>query len=193
VSLAVCAVSFAVILPAELPDKTAIASLLLGARYRPLPVFTGVAAAFAVHVVLAVAVGSALALLPRRPVDALTAATFAAGAWLVLRRGGDDQAGTRAGEDQLAFLRVAATSFAVVLVAELGDLTQLLVANLAARYHEPLSVGLGSVVALWLVAALAAAGGRGLIRVVPLRLLTRVAAAILAAMAVLSVISAVRA
>jgi Ca2+/H+ antiporter, TMEM165/GDT1 family len=193
VSLAVCAVCFALILPAELPDKTAVASLLLGTRNRPLPVFVGAAAAFAVHVTLAVAIGSALALLPRRPLDALCAAMFAAGALLVLRQGGRDEQEAQSADGPLAFTRVAAASFAVILVAEFGDLTQLVIANLAARYHSPLSVGLGSVLALWLVAGLAAAGGRGLVRVVPLRLLTGIAAAALAAMAVLSVISAVRA
>src|SRR5579871_2375020 len=52
-SLAIMATVFAVIFPAELPDKTALASLVLGSRYRPSWVFTGVAAAFAVHAALA--------------------------------------------------------------------------------------------------------------------------------------------
>ena len=66
-SLAIAATVFAVIFLSELPDKTALASLLLGSRYRPAWVFAGVAAAFAVHVGLAVAAGSLLALIPHRP------------------------------------------------------------------------------------------------------------------------------
>ena len=49
-------------------------------------------------------------------------------------------------------------------------------ANLAARYDDPLSVGLGAVLALWAVAGLGIVGGRALMRRVPLRLVTRIAA-----------------
>jgi putative Ca2+/H+ antiporter (TMEM165/GDT1 family) len=61
VSLTIAAITFGVIFLAELPDKTALASLMLGTRYRGSYVFAGVAAAFAVHVVLAVAAGGAAA------------------------------------------------------------------------------------------------------------------------------------
>ncbi|MCU1358388.1 MAG: hypothetical protein JWM89_3806, partial [Acidimicrobiales bacterium] len=57
--------AFATVFPAELPDKTMIASIVLVARYRrPLWVWLGAIAAFAVHVVVAVAAGSAIGLLP---------------------------------------------------------------------------------------------------------------------------------
>ena len=41
----------------ELPDKSLFASLVLGTRYRPLYVWTGAAAAFAVHMAIAVTAG----------------------------------------------------------------------------------------------------------------------------------------
>ena len=41
------------------------------------------------------------------------------------------------------FLPVAATGFAVIFAAEFGDLSQIMSANLAAKYHDPLSVGSG--------------------------------------------------
>ena len=44
-SLAIAATVFVVIFLSELPDKTALASLMLGSRYRPAWVFAGVAAA----------------------------------------------------------------------------------------------------------------------------------------------------
>jgi putative Ca2+/H+ antiporter (TMEM165/GDT1 family) len=84
--LALVATCFVVVFVAELPDKTALASLVLGTRYRPLFVFAGVAAAFAVHVVLAVGAGSLLLLLPHRVVAEVVAVLFAAGAVLMLRR-----------------------------------------------------------------------------------------------------------
>lgn len=193
-SLAVAAASFALILPAELPDKTAVASVVLGTRNHALPVFAGAAAAFAVQVAIAVIAGNALALLPRQPVYAITAALFVLGAILVLRLGRDQ---APAVEDPVpvrpGFWRPAAASFVVVAIAEFGDLTQILIANLAARYHDPLSVSIGSVVALWTVAALATLSGRGLLRIIPLRVVTVLAAAAMTAMAALSVVSAVEA
>jgi hypothetical protein len=56
---------------------------------------------------------------------------------------------------------VTATSFGVILLAELGDLSDIVIANLAARYHDPVPVAIGSVLALWAVVALAIVGGRG--------------------------------
>jgi len=192
-SLAVAATVFAVIFLSELPDKTALASLILGSRYRPLYVFAGVAAAFAVHVGLAIAAGSLLTLLPHRPLEIIVAVLFAVGAVLLLRgrreEGGDEHVELHGREP--SFWRVAWTSFAVILVAEFGDLTQIATATLAARYHDPLSVGIGAVLALWTVAAIAIAGGRGLLKVIPLAWITRIAAAIMLVLAGISIAAAV--
>ncbi|MCW2931820.1 MAG: hypothetical protein JWM19_2782 [Actinomycetia bacterium] len=194
-NLVVLATVFALVFVAELPDKTALASLVLGSRYRPLYVFAGVAAAFAVHVALAVAAGSLLTLLPHRALQAIVGALFLLGAVLLLRgrHGGGDEEGLAIAEAKApTFARVAGTGFLVILGAEFGDLTQIVTANLAAKYHDPLSVGLGAVLGLWAVAALAIAGGRSLLRVVPVTVITRVAAAIMAVLAAISIISAVR-
>ena len=56
--LGIAVAVFPLIFLAELPDKTAIASLILGTKYRPAWVFAGVATAFLLHVALAVAAGS---------------------------------------------------------------------------------------------------------------------------------------
>jgi putative Ca2+/H+ antiporter (TMEM165/GDT1 family) len=192
-SLAIAATVFAVIFTAELPDKTALASLVLGSRYRPSWVFAGVAAAFAVHVGLAIAAGSLLTLLPHRPLEIVVAVLFALGAVLLLRGrhdgGGEEQVEVRG--KQPGFWRIAWTSFAVILVAEFGDLTQIATATLAARYHDPLSVGIGAVLALWAVAALAIAGGRGLLKVIPLTWITRIAATIMLVLAGISLAAAI--
>lgn len=190
-SLVVAVTVFAVIFPAELPDKTALASLILGSRYRPGFVFAGVAAAFAVHVGLAVAAGSLLGLLPRRPLQAAAAALFALGAVLLLRgrRGHGDEHVDLHGRPP-GFWRVAITSFTVILIAEFGDLTQIATATLAARYHNPASVMAGAILALWAVAALAIAGGRGLLKVIPLVWVTRVAAVVMLVLAGLSLAAA---
>src|ERR1700751_5995544 len=191
-SLAVAATVFAVIFLSELPDKTALASLILGSRYRPSWVFIGVAAAFAVHVGLAIVAGSLLALLPHRPLEFIVAALFALGAILLLRGrhdGGDEHVELHGREP--GFWRVAWTGFAIILVAEFGDLTQIATATLAAHYHDPLSVGVGAVLALWAVAALAITGGRGLLKVIPLPWITRIAAGIMLVLAGISIAAAV--
>jgi putative Ca2+/H+ antiporter (TMEM165/GDT1 family) len=194
-NFAVLGTVFVLIFLAELPDKTALASLVLGTRYKPLYVFAGTAAAFAVHVGLAIAAGSLLALLPHRALQATVGALFLLGALLLLRgRHGEDDdehPGLAAGTAP-TFTRVAGTSFLVILVAEFGDLTQIVTANLAAKYHDPLSVGIGAVAGLWAVAALAIAGGRSLLKVVPITVITRVAAAIMLVLAAVSIVAAVR-
>lgn len=184
-SLAIAATVFAVIFTAELPDKTALASLVLGSRYRPTWVFAGVAAAFAVHVGLAIAAGSLLGLLPHRPLEIIVSVLFAAGA-VVLLRGrhdeGDDEHVELHGREP-GFWRVAGTSFMVILVAEFGDLTQIATATLAARYHDPASVATGAVLGLWAVGGLAIVGGRSLLKVIPLVWISRVAAVIMLVLA----------
>jgi putative Ca2+/H+ antiporter (TMEM165/GDT1 family) len=191
-SLAIVATVFAVIFLAELPDKTALASLILGSRYRPIYVFAGVAAAFAVHVGLAVAAGSLLTLIPHRPLEIVVAVLFAAGAVLLLRGRHESESdeAVELHDKAPSFWRVAWMSFAVILVAEFGDLTQIATATLAARYHDPLSVGVGALLGLWAVAGVAIVGGRGLLKLIPLTWITRAAAAIMLVLAAISLVSA---
>jgi putative Ca2+/H+ antiporter (TMEM165/GDT1 family) len=67
----------------------------------------------------------------------------------------------------------------VIFLAEWGDLTQILTANLAAHYHSAISVGVGAVLALWSVALVAVLGGKGLLRRLNVTTLRRVTAAVL--------------
>ncbi|MGW5660876.1 TMEM165/GDT1 family protein [Streptomyces sp. NPDC003758] len=190
ISITVLALVFGVIFLAELPDKTALAGLVLGTRYRASYVFAGVAAAFTLHVVLAVAAGSALTLLPQRLVHALTGVLFLGGAAMLLLKKGDDEEEIRKPEDQ-SFWKVAGTGFMLILVAEFGDLTQIMTANLAARYDDPLSVGLGAVLGLWAVAGLGIVGGKALMKRVPLGLITKIAALVMLALGAWSLYEAV--
>jgi Ca2+/H+ antiporter, TMEM165/GDT1 family len=170
----------------ELPDNSGLASLVLGTRYRPSGVIAGTFAAFALHAVLAVTCGSLLTLLPHKIVQTVVAAVFLIGAVLVLRADTDDDDEARLKTDATGFWPVAATSFGVIALAELGDLSDITMANLAARYHDPVAVGIGSVLGLWLVAALAVTGGRGLLRILPMRWISRFAALLMVVMAVIT-------
>jgi Ca2+/H+ antiporter, TMEM165/GDT1 family len=80
----------------------------------------------------------------------------------------------------------------VIAVAELGDLSDIVIANLAARYHDPVAVGIGSVLALWSVAALAITGGRGLLRILPMQWIARLAALTMVVMAGFTLAEAIR-
>ncbi|MBA0050023.1 TMEM165/GDT1 family protein [Streptomyces sp. AJS327] len=189
-SLTVLAVTFGVVFLAELPDKTALAGLVLGTRYRASYVFAGMAAAFLVHVAIAVAVGNVLTLLPQRLLQGVVGALFLIGAVLLLVRKDDDEGEEVRTPEGQSFWKVAGSGFTLILVAEWGDLTQIMTANLAARYDDPLSVGLGAVLALWAVAGISVLGGRTLMRFVPLKLITRVAALLMLVLAGLSLVDA---
>ncbi|MET7613063.1 TMEM165/GDT1 family protein [Streptomyces bauhiniae] len=190
ISITVTALVFGVIFLAELPDKTALAGLVLGARYRASYVFIGVAAAFLVHVVLAVAAGSVLTLLPQQIVHAITGVLFLGGAAVLLLKKDEGEEEIKKPANQ-SFWRVAGTGFMLILVAEFGDLTQIMTANLAARYDDPISVGLGAVLGLWAVAGLGIVGGKALMKRVPLRLITQIAALLMIGLGVWSLYEAI--
>jgi putative Ca2+/H+ antiporter (TMEM165/GDT1 family) len=192
------AAAFATVFLAELPDKTMVATIVLSARFhRPLAVWVGAASALTLQMVIAVAAGQLLRLLPDRPVRFAVAAMFAVGAVVLWRSqtDADDAGGVPAEADddvkRLSFRRIAITVFGVVFVAEWGDLTQLAAASLATT-RPPLSVLLGASLAMIIVSAIGVIAGRALLRVLPERLLHRAAAVVFAALSVLFFISAVR-
>lgn len=164
---AVIGAVFAVIFVGELPDKTMIASVVMASRGRPFAVWLGSAGAFAVHVVIATTLGTVVFhLLSPRVVDAVVAVIFLVGAGLSVAEAIREHRRKDRPEPPVVLPsrpgRTAATAFAVIFAAEWGDLTQLLTANLAAHYHDPLSVATGAILALWAVSAIAVTGGRWL-------------------------------
>lgn len=185
---------FGVIFAAELPDKTMFATLVLATRFPPGLVWVGVAGAFVVQCLIAVLAGGLLSLAPERLVAAVAAVLFAAGAGILLLGGDDVAEGAQTAEPSTAprARQAVATSFAVLFVSEWGDLSQLATAGFAARTSDPVSVFVGAVASLWAVAALAVVSGRALVRVVPLRLVRRLAGGAMAVLAALAAAQAVR-
>ncbi|HET8657587.1 MAG TPA: TMEM165/GDT1 family protein [Micromonosporaceae bacterium] len=186
--------AFVLVAPVELPDKTFVATLVLATRYRPLPVWLGVVAAFAVQCAIAVAAGQLLGLLPRRPVQLVAAVLFAAGAVVLLRgarraeaagkeqeRGYAERAGARR-----TGVRAALASFAVLFTAEWGDLSQLLTAGLVASGRSAVPVFVGAFAALAAVSGAAVLLGRWLLRRVRLALVRYLAAGVCAVLAVVT-------
>ncbi len=183
--LAVVVAVFPIIFLGELPDKTMFASLVLSTRGRPAVVWIGAAAAFSVHVVIATTIGVALFhLLPQRALEAVVAGMFLVGAALALREAAKERREEVLVEREAAsHRRIAVTAFLVIFIAEWGDLTQVLTANLAAHYHDALSVGVGALLALWVVAALAVVSGQSLLRVVNIATVRIVTAVVLIGLA----------
>ena len=193
--LAVIAIAFTLTFLAELPDKSMFASLVLGTRYRAAWVWAGAAAAFTVHMAIAVTAGQLLALLPDRVVEAVVAALFVAGSaylWLTSLRPEEHEGvdAARQGARGASFRRVAGMSFTVVFLAEWGDITQVTAANLAARY-DPLLVFAGATLGLWAVAAVAVSVGAKSLDLIPMAWVRRITATILLALGVYTAVLAI--
>jgi Ca2+/H+ antiporter, TMEM165/GDT1 family len=185
VNVAVVVAVFPIIFFGELPDKTMFASLVMATRGKPFSVWLGAATAFVVHVVIAVTIGVALFhLVPHRVLEGIVALMFLAGAALALREATKAQQEEELVEREVVTgRRVVTTSFIVIFLAEWGDLTQILTANLAAHYHQPLSVAVGAALALWTVAGLAVIGGQSLLRFINIKTLRIVTAVVLVVLA----------
>jgi putative Ca2+/H+ antiporter (TMEM165/GDT1 family) len=207
IDIAIVVTTFALIFPAELPDKTFIATLVLSTRYRHLWVWLGAVAAFGLQVTIAVIAGGLLALLPQRLVLGITFILFAVGAWVLIRGGLEsrvDEAEDEAEEEAeiagkadkkqpTSPVRIFITTFVILFTAEWGDLSQLLTAGLAARTASPISVFLGSWGALVAVSGLAVFIGRWLRDRVPIWRIRLVSGALLSALAVWTAIEFVQA
>ncbi len=157
-----------------------LATLLLSTHFRRrLPVWLGVTAGYAFHVLIAVIFGSALSQLPEKPIQLLVAILFIVGGVLTWRAGDDDDhESTDKWSTSMSNARVAYTAATVILVAEFGDLTQLATAGFAARFGDPFAVAIGATVALSAVSGLAVLAGSWLTSKVPLRVIQRSAAAL---------------
>jgi Ca2+/H+ antiporter, TMEM165/GDT1 family len=180
----------------ELPDKTTALSLVLSSRFRSRPVLAGAAVAFALQAVIAVALGSAIRLLPERVVAGSVAVLFGVGAVLLLRESlADDadesDAAASAARAGTSFLRAAIISFGTLFLGEWGDASQVTAIGVAARYAAPVAVGLGAFLALMSVTVIALLVGRKLRARVPAHLIQRGAAVVFGVFALLAAAQAV--
>ncbi len=191
--------TFALVVPVELPDKTFVATLVLAARYRPLPVWVGVGAAFSVQTLVAVTAGHLATALPRWVLLVVTLVIFALGAAVLLRTAaGADQrervqeqeyAG-KAGDARTGW-RAAGASFVVLLAAEWGDLSQLLTIGQVTRTADPVAVFVGAWAALLTVSGAAVLVGR-LLRHLRLSLLHYVGAGVCVVLAAVTAVELAR-
>jgi len=193
-ALPLIASTFGLIFIAELPDKTALASLVLATQYPMRQVIFGAWLAFLVQTLVAVAAGSLLQLLPSQPVRLASGVGFLIFAVIAARRDLEE-------EEQEEEQRAVAIAqgrppwmacFLVVFAAEWGDITQLATAALVAQTGQPVPVALGAVLALWSVTLLAAVAGAPLGRYLPPRLVKWASVVLFAAVGSVVIVSALR-
>lgn len=195
--LNIVAIVFVVIFLAELPDKSLFGALILGSRYPKKIVWLGAATAFLFHVIIAVSAGHFIALLPHKLVGIVVSVLFLGGSILLFfgKHGLEAESTSRAKSFNKSptFLKVFSTAFGVTFVGEWGDITQITTANYAARYHDPWSVGVGAILALWAVTALAVTLGVKALTFIPARVLRTLTATILFIFALISALSVIKA
>jgi putative Ca2+/H+ antiporter (TMEM165/GDT1 family) len=179
--LTLFATIFAVVFLVELPDKTALATVVLATRHRPLPVFAGVALAFVIQSLVAVFAGSLIAFLPHHLVRTGAGLLFIVMAlvviWRTRRKGkrSEDEVPSQGRGRERPFL----TALTMILLAEWGDLSQLATVAFQARYNQAVLVFAGATLALWAVTALAVTIGNRLGSLLPERPVQYAAAALM--------------
>jgi len=171
---------FGLIFLAELPDKTAFATLLMAAQSRrPLGIFIGACLAFLVQTAVAILAGRVFGLLPVTVIHRFSGCLFLVFSYLAWQRRQDVHS-EGASESAAGFFKTMLGSFLVVFAAEWGDLTQLATAVLEARYHSPAILFTASTLALWTATGVAVAVGHRLKKSIPVQLLNGIAAVTMA-------------
>ena len=174
--------TFALIFVAELPDKTAIAALVLATRNNPWAVFIGSALAFLIQSMVAVLFGSLFGLLPPHIIHIASGLLFLVFAVMMGMRRQEEKETT---QKTLPFGKVVWTSFMVIFIAEWGDLTQLASATLVAKTHQMFTVFAASTLALWTTTAIAILIGHHAKKLINPRLLQMIAAVAFAIVGIL--------
>ncbi|MCW3978493.1 MAG: TMEM165/GDT1 family protein [Candidatus Bathyarchaeota archaeon] len=165
--------SFALFALMEFGDKTHIAVITLSMKNRPLDVFIGALAAFALVDGVSVVFGGLIAnLLPTFWINVGSGILFLAFGVLTLMNREEEE---KIKEDNR---NAIVSTLSVVTLMELGDKTQFASFVLAARYGSPLLVFIGIMLGSALITGSGVLIGKGLMRVVPERYLRYVAAAL---------------
>lgn len=145
--------TFVVIFLAELPDKTALAVLMISSRRNPWGVFLGVCGAYLFQNTVAVLAGSLLTLLHHQWVQTGAGILFIAFALMMWFQRDKGEKKPRIVKSH-SLWKSAWAGFLVIFIAEWGDLTQLATATLVAKSGNPLTIFLASTSALWVASGL---------------------------------------
>jgi Ca2+/H+ antiporter, TMEM165/GDT1 family len=148
------AAAFVIVFLAEMGDKSQLVLLAQASRHPPLRVLAEALAAFAILMALAVTAGALAArVVPQWALAVAAGLLFLAFGAAAVREAREN------GESHAAVKPRRGGTFALVLVSEMGDKTQVAAAVLAASTGSALAVGLGAFAAEAVAAVLAVAAG----------------------------------
>lgn len=165
--------STAVVVLAEIGDKTQLLAIVLAARFkRPVPILLGILiATLANHFIAAFIGAQAAAFLEGDWFRYLIAASFIAMAAWTLIPDKFDEPGSKPARFG-AFL----TTLIAFFFVEMGDKTQLATVALSARFNDVIMVTLGTTLGMMLANAPAVFMGNALIKHIPLNIVRAIAA-----------------
>ena len=181
-------VSTGVVALAEIGDKTQLLAFILAARFKkPLPIIAGILVATLVNHALAGALGAWITTVVRPEVLRwiLGAAFIGMAVWTLIPDQIED-GDTRAAKHLGVFGATLVTFF----LAEMGDKTQIATIALAAHYGAPVMVVVGTTLGMLIADVPAVFIANRYAATIPLRLVHSIAAAIFAAMGVLTLLKA---
>lgn len=172
----IIAMSYLLVVAAEIGDKSQIVCMVLAARYRAAPVAFGAIAAFILLNSLAVTVGITInQLIDPKYINLTVALMFLAFGVQGLMNSQDDEEPEQA--KIYSAKRLLLTTFVLITVAEFGDKTQLAIVALSSS-QPPFSIWLGATLALITTSLLGVWAGRTLLQRIPLAILHRVSGAL---------------
>lgn len=169
--------STAVVAIGEIGDKTQLLAIVLAAKFKkPVPIIAGILAATVLNHAAAATFGYYLsAWLSGQLFRAIVGLAFLAmAAWALVPDKMDDELKTlgRGG----IFLTTLVTFF----IVEIGDKTQIATSLLAARYHQIVLVTIGTTLGMMIADVPAVLLGEAATKIVPLRVVRMIAAAMFA-------------
>lgn len=165
------ATAFALIIAAEIGDKSQLVCMALASKHRHMPVLLGAISAFALLNFLAVGFGAAVSKwLPEYAIALAVAVMFTIFGIQALKTEADEsdeKIKEKSGHG------IFVTTFLLITFAEFGDKTQLAVVALSSTYHAA-GVWLGATLALAMTSAMGVIAGRKLVQKFPLELLHKI-------------------
>jgi len=180
--------SYALVFVAEIGDKSQLMCMILAARYRAIPVALGAITSFVLLNGLAVMLGAVIKeLIAPQYISTIVALLFLAFGIQSLLANEDDE-----GEDEsqnISAKRLFLTTFMLITVAEFGDKTQLAVVALGSS-DIPLSIFIGSTLALITTTVLGVWAGKKLLAKVSMTLVTKISGVFFIVLAIVAAIKA---
>ena len=180
-------VSTGIVALAEIGDKTQLLAFILAAKFRrPLPIIAGILLATIANHGFAGALGSWITALigPQTLRWVLGVSFIAMAVWTLIPDKFDE------GDAKLARFGVFGTTLVAFFLAEMGDKTQIATVALAAQYHAFYSVVCGTTLGMMIANVPAVLLGERIANRVPVRVVHGVAAAIFAALGLLTLAGA---